>query len=243
MITKFLFPLLIAGSTGYGLIILGGRYTDNNEFLWVIALVALLIHALLTLIPKYILQAAVQEGFAIINDKELRLPEELSLARLLSNSISGWVPFSQPLDTTICFVAPGEWRYIDISIDRHFSRNKEGKLLAQKREKSLPLLEERLQNTIFSSSRVDSSFSEFFEKNKLMNETDIQTFKSKLLSSIEADSPTGIEYSYDPNSIRINSKTLRRVKKNIIESAIEYDHEELDLELDFDNEFMDNLKL
>ena len=166
-----------------------------------------------SVIPRHLIQAELQDGIAQLKNGLIQFSDELSVGSLLGGGIESWIPFNQPVHTTICIVGPHEWRYIDIAIERRITKSLDGKIIAANIDEIYPLLDQRLQRLIFSTSKTDQSFAEFFAKNQLMNDEDINTFKSKLLSIIEADVIPGIEYGFETSSIIINKDSVRRVDR------------------------------
>lgn len=211
IITRFIMPLVLAAWTYLLMAQLGGKWVDNIELQGVMGSTALLLGLLLGLISQFIIQAETQNGFALLKNRRVLLPQQLKLTDIMRHNVIGWIPFTIPLHTTICIYTPDEWRYIDVVIERELAKDHAGKIVAAHLDKAAPILEERLQKTIFAASQQDSSFAEFFAKNQLMNDEDIQIFKSKLLSAIERDQTPGVEYGISPSSIHIKRTSMKRV--------------------------------
>ena len=210
---NLLLPLL-GGGAAFGILqFLGGAHVANGELQSLITIISLLVAMAVSVIPRHLIQAELQDGIAQLKNGLIQFSDELSVGSLLGGGIESWIPFNQPVHTTICIVGPHEWRYIDIAIERRITKSLDGKIIAANIDEIYPLLDQRLQRLIFSTSKTDQSFAEFFAKNQLMNDEDINTFKSKLLSIIEADVIPGIEYGFETSSIIINKDSVRRVDR------------------------------
>lgn len=210
---NLLIPLL-GGGAAFGILqFLGGNHVANSELLSLITIIAMLVAMAVSVIPRHLIQAELQDGIAQLKNGVIQFSEELSIRSLLGGRIESWIPFNQPVHTTICIVGPHDWRYIDVAIERRITKSVDGKVIAANIDKIYPLLDQRLQRLIFSTSKTDPSFAEFFAENQLMNDEDINTFKSKLLSIIEADVIPGIGYGFETSSIIINTDSVRRVDR------------------------------
>lgn len=210
---NILLPLIGGGITYIALQFIGGEHVANAELQSIITIISLLVAMAVSVIPRHLIQAELQDGIAILKNEAVMFTEELTVRALLGGGINSWVPFNQPVHTTICIVGPHEWRYIDIAIARHITKTFEGKIMAANIDEIFPVLEQRLQRLVFSTSRMDPSFADFFAENQLMNDEDINVFKSKLLSAIEADPIPGMEYGFETSDITVNKDSLRRVER------------------------------
>ncbi|MCW8825097.1 MAG: hypothetical protein OQK78_01600 [Gammaproteobacteria bacterium] len=210
---NLLLPLLGGGSVYLLLQYIGGHHVLNGELQSIITVISLMVAMAVSVIPRHLIQAELQDGIAQLKNGAVLFTEELSLDALLGGKIVSWIPFKQPLQTTICIVGPQEWRYIDVTIDRTIKKSNEGRVIAANIDELFPVLEQRLQRLIFSMSKRDSSFADFFAQNQLMNDEDINVFKSKLLSTIESDLIPGLDYGIGTSGIIINIDSLRRVER------------------------------
>lgn len=210
---NLLLPIIGGGSVYVALQFIGAEHVANTELQSIITIIALLVAMAVSVIPRHLIQAELQEGIAILKNEAVMFTEELTVRALLGGGISSWVPFNQPIHTTICIVGPHEWRYIDVTIARHITKTFDGKIMAANIDEVFPILEQRLQRLIFSTSRMDPSFADFFAENQLMNDEDINVFKSKLLSTIESDPVPGMEYGFETSDISVNKDSLRRVER------------------------------
>ena len=224
-------PLLGGGATFGILQLIGGDHIANGELQSLIAIISLLVAIAVSVIPRHLILAELQNGIAQLNDGTIQFSDELSVRSLLGGAIESWIPYSQPIRTTICIAGPHDWRYIDVTIERHISRSREGKIIAAHIDEVYPILEQRLQHLIFASSQEDHSFADFFAANQLMNDEDINTFKSKLLSTIKLDKIPGIEYGLDHSTIIIDKNSVRQVEHHVIDNH-EKTYRLIDLDLD-----------
>jgi len=210
---NLLLPLLGGGSIYLLLQYIGGHHVLNAELQALITVIALMVAMAVSVIPRQLIQAELQDGLAQLKDGRVLFTEELTINQLLGGKIAFWTPFAQPLQTTICIVGPHDWRYINIAIERHIKKSPEGKVIADNIDKLYPILEQRFQRLIFSTSRNDPSFANFFAHNQLMNDEDVDTFKSKLLSTIESDPIPGVEYGFETSSIIVDKDSVRWVER------------------------------
>jgi hypothetical protein len=178
-----------------------------------ITTIALMVAMAISVIPRHLIQAELQDGMAQLKSGAILFTEELSIRTLLGGEIESWIPFKQPIHTTICIVGPNEWRYVDIAIERNIKKSPEGRVIADHIDELYPILDQRLQRLIFSTSRTDPSFADFFAKNQLMNDEDINTFKNKLLSTIESDPIPGMEYGCENSSVIVDKESIRWVDR------------------------------
>lgn len=209
---NFIIPALLASADYLLLRWLGGSWVENLELQAVMIAHAAILALVAAAIPHYIIHARIQEGFAILTNGRTLLPHELPLRALLGDQIRFWVPLSQPLQTTLCISAGDEWRYIDVGIDRRLAADNNGRKLATHFSTVQGRLEEQLQKSLFNSSKEDPSFGDFLADGQLMNDADIDTFKSKLLSVIEMHPILGLEYGFRPESIQLNLHSIKRVR-------------------------------
>ncbi|MDH3355245.1 MAG: hypothetical protein OEL79_08540 [Chromatiales bacterium] len=210
---NLLLPLLGGGAT-YGLLqYIGGSHVANNELQSLIIIISLMVAMAVSVIPRHLIQAELQDGIAQLKNGRILFSEELSVHSLLGGGIASWIPFKQPMHTEICIVGPDDWRYIDIAIERNIKKSPEGKIIAANIDKLYTILDQRLQRLIFATSRIDPSFADFFAKNQLMNDEDIDIFKSKLLSLIESDPIPGIDYGFELSSIIVDKDSVHRVER------------------------------
>ncbi|NOR51998.1 MAG: hypothetical protein GQ470_05205 [Gammaproteobacteria bacterium] len=223
---------LLGGGTTFGILqLVGGDHIANGELQSIIAIISLLVAIAVSIIPRHLILAELQNGIAQLDDGNIQFSDELSARSLLGGRVESWIPYSQPIHTTICIAGPHDWRYIDVIIERHISRSHEGKIIAAHIDEIYPILEERLQHLIFATSREDHSFADFFAANQLMNDEDINTFKSKLLSTIKLDKIPGIEYGLDPSTIIVDKNSVRQVERHFIDNH-ERTYSLVDLDLD-----------
>jgi len=231
---NLLLPLFGGGMT-FGLLqYIGGTHVANAELQSLITIISLLVAMALSVIPRHLIQAEIQDGIAHLKNGKFLFSEELTIRSLLHGEIKSWIPFNQPLHTSICIAGPHDWRYLDVSIERHITKNSKGKIIAANIDKLYPILEQRVQRLIYSASIVDPSYSEFFAENQLMNDEDIFTFMSKLLSTIESDTIPGIEYGFEVSSITVDQDSIRRVERKFghgqDDSSILADNDDLEID-------------
>ena len=211
---NLLLPLIGGGGIYALLQYIGGSHVANSELQSLITIISLMTAMAVSVIPRHLIQAELQDGIAQLKSGDIQFTKELSVRSLLSGGIESWIPFKQPIHTNICIVGPHDWRYIDVAIERNIKKTPEGKIIAANIDEIYPILEQRLQRLIFSTSRIDPDFAKFFSQNQLMNDQDIETFKEKLLSTIESDPIPGFEYGAESSSIIVDKDSIRWVARN-----------------------------
>ncbi|QEP44234.1 hypothetical protein D5085_14545 [Ectothiorhodospiraceae bacterium BW-2] len=239
----FILPLMAATLDYLLLTMLGGEWIDNHEMQAVVIAHATVTALVVAAIPRAIIAAKLQEGFAILRNERACLPHELPFRALFGNQIAYWVPLAQPLETTICFYTPNEWRYVTVTFERRLSADDMGRRVAARFNRIEKELEEQLQRTLFAASKRDPSFADFLAEGQLMNDDDINTLKSKLLSVVESSPVPGVEYGIRPETIHLNLKSVRRTPHTQQASADLKSNDPLALK-DFDlDAIFDGLKL
>lgn len=222
-------PLLFA-CTGLGIMwLIVGHHLQHLPAQALVGSITLLLALLPILFFRYFVHSQLQQGFARLNNDQIKLPEELSLGSLLGDQIDSWIPANQLVETTTCLYGENEHLYVKITVHISISADKYGKHFVEGLDKNIPLLIKKIQHAIYSASRMDPDMVMSLNGSTLLNEDDEAVLRSKFLSALETIAIQGVTFPVDTDGIHID----RQVRKEKLQSIKTADQEEkLDLTLD-----------
>jgi hypothetical protein len=216
---NLLLPLLFGGGSFALLNLFSDQFGRNAAVYIGMGTITLLLTLLPVIIYRLILKSQIQEGFALLNDGTVHLPEELSLRALLSDAIEGWIPFSHSIQTIACLVGKKERIFVTLELDFTLEANQDGKQFAEHIDQAVPQLEQVIQHCFFKASQVDPDMANSLDGSVLLNEDDEAVLKSKFLSALELIDIQGVHFPVSATGIRLN----RSVRKETIQQPVSID--------------------
>jgi hypothetical protein len=192
--------------------------------------------ALLAALPpiafNFIIRSQLKEGFALLKNGKVVLPNEITLTHVLGNQITAWKLFKQHLDTEVCLQGKNELVYVQLGLDFQIPANERGKRFIKHFKNNMTVFEVWVQRAIFLASMMDRELAHSLANHIMMNEEDERTLRSKFLSALEMQPLKSIELPVNTAGLSVNPKV--RVRKKITPVQPSALHLEDDLGLDDD---------
>lgn len=228
--------------SGYMLFFTLGRGLVDELTLYGVAIgLALLLAAIPPLAFHFIIRSQIKEGFALLSSNRIVLPNEITLAHVLSGRITAWKLFEQHLETVICLQSDDELVYVDMGLDFCIPANERGKQFVKHYKTNMTVFEAWVQRTIYLASARDQELAHNLSIKALMNEDDERTLRSKLLSSMEAKELRSVELPVDTDGLTVNREV--KVRKRNMNSVTSDSSSgiELDESLELDSDLLSDL--
>jgi hypothetical protein len=179
--------------------------------------ISLLLGLLPALLFRLFVHSQLQQGFAHMDDGSVRLPGELGIAELAGNRIRHWQAFEQRLSTTVRLHGRGADLLVSIHLNMTLIPDEHGRELAKHIDEALPLLEQTIQECLYSASRMDDGLAKALDGSALLNEEDERVLKSKFLCALETLTIDGIFFPHEAAGIQIERSVTR--DRHLTESA------------------------
>lgn len=203
-------PLLLAISSFLAMSSIGDNVANSTLALGVMLSISLLLGLIPILLYRFFVHSQLLPGFACMHDGRVLLPNELEIAEVIGGDrINYWQAFDQSLSTTVRLHGTTADLLVNIHLKMTLWQDECGKELAVHIDEVLPLLEERIQESLYKASQMDDGFAAALDGSILLNEEDERVLKSKFLSALETLAIDGIYFPHEASGIHVD----RNVKK------------------------------
>ena len=189
----------------------------------------------------FLIRSQIQEGFALLSDSTVVLPNEITLDMVLGNRITAWRPFQHHLNTEVCLQGEGELVYVQLGLDFRIPANEHGKRFIKHFKNNITVFEAWVQRAIFLASAYDRELTHSFASGALMNEEDEAALRSKFLSAMETQPLRSVELPVDTSDLTISRKVRVRKKQATINVTSQASEQELDEDLSLDDTLLSEL--
>ena len=243
IIANALLPLLFFSCSYLLLYHLGEGLLEELLLQFVAIGLSTLLAALPPIAFYFLIRSQIKEGFALLTNKRVVLPSEITLGMVLGNRITAWKAFQHRLDTEVCLQGEGVLVYVQLGLNFRIPASDNGKRFIKHFKNNFTVFEAWVQRAIFLASGYDREQTHSLASGALMNEEDERTLCSKFLSALEMQPLKSVELPVDTSGLTINRKV--RVKKtgSTIANKLQPSEQQLDDDLTIDDALLSQLGL